>query len=167
MNRLHQDISNLLKPLKHGNRVRRVRRPRLRHIPMLNNAGPIHAVDIRQRNWLWLLIDPDMDQADVAVEVVAQHIEGGVREDAVELGFVGGAALGVEGIVLDEVDGDIGFEGQGGVLESVEVVDEVEEELALLGFGGGLGGAVRWGGDVAAVVRCWVRSAGCEREGGG
>lgn len=109
---------------------------------MLDNARPIHAIDIRERDGFGRLVDPDVDQADIVIEVGAQHVEGGVGQDAVELGLVGGAALLVEGVVLDEVGGDVGFEGEGGVLGDVEGGDEGGEEGALLVGGGGGGGAV-------------------------
>ena len=64
-------MSNRLPPSEHCDRVRRVRRPRLRHVPMLHNARPIHAIDIRQRNRLRHLINPHMYQPDIIIEIVS------------------------------------------------------------------------------------------------
>lgn len=68
--------------LEHGNWVRGIRRPRLRHVPMLNDAGPIHPVDVRQRNgFLVRLIDTHVDEADVVVEALSEHRGGDERND--------------------------------------------------------------------------------------
>lgn len=54
--------------------------------------------------------------------------------------------------MLDEVGGDVGFEGEGGIFLGVEGGDEGGEEGALLGLGGGGGGAVGGGGGVVPVA---------------
>lgn len=87
---------------------------------MLDNARPIHPINIRQRNRLRLLINPDMDQPQIIIEVLPQNFKRSVGDDAAELGLVGGAALLVEGVVLNQVGGDVGVEGEGGVLGGVE-----------------------------------------------
>lgn len=69
-------------PLEHRNRIRSIRRPRLRHVPMLNKARPIHPVNVRQRNGLLVcLIDAHVDEADVVVEAMAEDYGGHERND--------------------------------------------------------------------------------------
>lgn len=113
---------------------------------MLDNTGAIHAINIRQRNRLGLLLDPRLQEADVVVEVLAQDGEAGVGDDAGQFGGVGVAALLVEGVVLGEVDGDVGVEGLGRVLLPVQRLDEGVEDGALLPLGRGTRWAVGVGG---------------------
>lgn len=68
--------------LEHGDWVRGIRRSRLRHVPMLNNAGSIHPVNVRQRNgFLVRLIDTHVDESDVVVEALSEHRGGDERND--------------------------------------------------------------------------------------
>lgn len=90
-----------------------------------------------------------MDEPNIGVEAVSQHRAGHERDDFGELAGVGGAALGVEGVVLDQVFGDVGVEGADDVFLDVEGVDEGGEDLALHGFGGVAWWAVGFG-DVGA-----------------
>ena len=130
--------------LEHRKRICCVRRPRLRDIPMLHNTRPIHPIYIGQRNRLWALIDSHMDQPNIAIEGLPQHIETRIRNNARELRSIGVPSLLVKGVVLDEVDSDIGVKGFCGVLLRVENLDEFEEDFFLV-FGGGVaGGAVRF-----------------------
>lgn len=49
---------------------------------MLNDAGPIHPVDVRQRNgFLVRLVDTHVDEADVVVEALSEHRGGDERND--------------------------------------------------------------------------------------
>lgn len=70
------------RPLEHRNRVRGIRRPRLRHVPMLNKTRPIHPINVCQRNgFLARRIDTDVDEADIVVEAVAQDHGRNKRDD--------------------------------------------------------------------------------------
>lgn len=69
---------------------------------MLDNTRAVHAINVRQSQRLRVLIDDlDMDQAEIAIEVVAQNLELGVGDDAFEYGADGDATLAIEGIMLD------------------------------------------------------------------
>lgn len=75
-------------------------------------------------------------------------------------------ALGVEGVVLGQVEGDVRVEGADDVLFDVEPVDEAGEYLALDVFGRGVAGAVAdvgAGGGVGPGVEAWCREG---EEGG-
>ena len=102
---------------------------------MLDDASPIHTVNIRQRNRLGVLVDPHVGEADVVVEALAQDLEAGVGDDSGQFGGIGVAALLVEGIVFGEVDGDIGVKGLERVFLCIEHFDEGVEDGALLPLG--------------------------------
>lgn len=159
-------------PLEHGNWVRGVRGPRLRHVPMLDNACPIHPVNVCQRNWLLVhLIDTHVDEADVVVEALAEDYVGHKRDNCkrtrsqpfratrisscVRRGsdaeslltvrqflLVRDPALSVKGIVLGQIESDVLVESANDVFFDVELVDESVEDLALDVFRRGVPGAV-------------------------
>lgn len=80
-------LTSIWPPLEHRNRVCGIRRPRLRHVPMLNKACSVHPVNVCQRNgFLVHLIDTHVDEADVVIEAVAEHYRGDKRDDYKELG---------------------------------------------------------------------------------
>ena len=69
-------------PLEHGNRVRGIRRPRLCHVPMLNNASSLHPINICQRNgFLARLINTHVGETDVVVEALSEHGGGDIWDD--------------------------------------------------------------------------------------
>jgi len=120
---------------EHGDRVRRVPRRLLCHIPMLNDTRPIHTVNVRQRDrQMPLLVNPHMDETNVIVETVPQDCAWHEGDDVRQLPSIGIAALLVEGIVLDQVYGNVRVEGAKDVLVDVKGVDEAVEDLALDGF---------------------------------
>ena len=87
-----------------------------------------------------------MNQPNPAIEILPQHLKLYKRNNTRELGGVGIAALRVKGVVLGEVEGDVGVEGFGSVFFGVENFDEVEEDGFLVGGGSVAGGAVGfWG----------------------
>ncbi len=119
--------------LEHGNRVRRICWPRLCHVPMLDDASTVHTIYVGQSNWFLIsLVDPDVSKSDVAVKAHTEDSRGHVRNDVYELVFVGDASLGIKGIVLGKVDGDIGVEGVYNIFLYVELVDEGKENLSLI-----------------------------------
>lgn len=69
-------------PLEHRNRVCGIRRPRLRHVPMLNKACALHPINVRQRNWLLArLIHTHVDEANVVIEAVTEDYGRHKRND--------------------------------------------------------------------------------------
>lgn len=134
---------------------------------MLHDARAVEAIDIRQRDGARVFLDAEMDEADVAVEIVA--LEGELREgdDAVQLGDVGVAALFVEGVVLDEIDGDVVGKGPRHVLVRVELRHEGAEDGFLLRWRGGSGRAVGRVGHVDGPVRIAVWRRRCQEGGQG
>ena len=116
---------------------------------MLNDTGPIHAKDIRDRDRIRLLIDLDHDPAEIIIEAGPQDVEGRRgRQHGRQLGAVGGAALRVERVVLEVVDGPVVVEGARHVLLDVQRVDHGVEDAAL----------VRGGGGARRAVGCGVRA---------
>ena len=109
---------------------------------MLDNARSIHPIDIRQCRRLGLFVNPQMNKPDIIIEAPAQDLEIGKRNDTVYVGLVGGTSLAIEGVVLDEVDVNVGFEGFGAVLFGVERIFECFEDLTLACFVGWAAGAV-------------------------
>ena len=83
-----------------------------------------------------------MSESDVVVKAHAKNCGWYVRDDVGKLRSVGGASLGIEGIVLDEVLSDVGVKGTYDVFLDIEVVDEGEEEFALISLGSGVPRAV-------------------------
>ena len=68
--------------LEHGDRVGGIRRPRLRHVPVLDNACPLHPVNVCQRNgFLARLVHTHVDEADVVVETLAEDCGRHKRDD--------------------------------------------------------------------------------------
>lgn len=132
---------------------------------MLHNARAVEPIDIRQRDGARVVLDAQMDEADVVVEDVALHGELRVGDDGEQLGGVGVAALEVERVMLDEIDGDVVLEGAGYVFVRVELRHEGVEDGVLLGWRGGPGRAVRWlepvdGGGSLIVGWGWVCQEG-------
>ena len=109
---------------------------------MLHNARPIHAINIRQRNRLRVLVHPHVDKPDVAVKVLAENLEVGVRDNPRKLRSIGVPSLSIKGVVLDEVDVNVGVECFRGVLLGVKDLGEVEEDLLLFVGVGVAGGTV-------------------------
>lgn len=82
---LSYPTTSIQPPLEHRNRVRGIRRPRLRHVPMLNKTCAIHPVNICQGNgFLVHLIDTHVDEADVIIEAMTQNYRGNKRDDCQE-----------------------------------------------------------------------------------
>ena len=127
---------------KHRNRVGCIRWPCLRHIPVLHDTRPVHAVYVGQRNRLRKLIHLHMNEPNIGVKAVAQNLEGGIGDDRREFGFVGRTALGIEGVVLDEIDSNVSLESFGHVLLAVERVDKIGEDGTLVELVGWLRRAV-------------------------
>lgn len=129
---------------------------------MLDNASPIHAINIRQRIWLRVVLDPRVKEAKVVVEILPQDGELGIGDDAGQLGGIGVAALLVKGIVLGEVNGYVGVKGLDGVLLPVQDIDEGVEDGALVGFRCRARGTVRLRGSgaVRALGECLRRVIG-------
>ena len=112
---------------------------------MLNDACTIHTIYVRQSNWLLTrLVDPDVSESDIVVKTHPENCRGYIRNDVCELLFVGDASLGIEGIMLGKIDGDIGVEGVYDILLDVELVDESEEYLSLTALWCWMSGAVRF-----------------------
>lgn len=107
-----------LPPLEEPHDIRRIRRPRLGDIPMLDQARPVHAVEIDNRR-LRVSIDPHMHDPEAVVEVPALDVEVRVRDDGLELGGHRVAALGVVGAVPDDRDVDMAVKGRGDFLVGV------------------------------------------------
>lgn len=95
---------------------------------MLNDTRAVHAIDIGNGQRLRLIVDPQMDEADVIIEAGPEHGEGGEGHDLLELGDVGGAPLLVRRVVLDQVLGHVGEEGLGHVLLRVQHLEEGVED---------------------------------------
>lgn len=75
-------LSPIRPPLKHRNRVRGIRRPCLRHVPMLDQARPLHPVNVRQSNGLLArLIYTNVDEADAVVEAMSEDCGRYKRDD--------------------------------------------------------------------------------------
>ena len=158
---------------------------------MLDDACPVHPVNVRQRDRLLArLVDTHVDEADVVVEAVAED-GGGDEGDDCRIGLgvsvsapsdihtfrsrwvagssltvrqfllVRNAALSVEGIVLGQVEGDVRVEGADDVFFDVERVDEAVEDLALDVFGRGVAGAVA----LVGAGAFGVEGAGVEARG--
>ena len=75
--------SMLVEPCsEQGNRVRGISRQILRHVPMLNNACPLHPVNVRQRKRrLALLVDTHVGEANIIVETLTEDYEGHIGND--------------------------------------------------------------------------------------
>ena len=68
--------------LEQGNRVGGISRQILRHVPMLNNACPLHPVNVRQRKRrLTHLIDTHVGEADIVVETLTEDYEWHIGND--------------------------------------------------------------------------------------
>lgn len=132
--------------LKPRELISRVGRVHLRDIPVLYNASPVQTVNIGECHGAGVLVHAHVDEADVVVEVVALHRETRERNDSLQLGGVGVAALGVEGVVLGQIDGDVVHESPRRVFVRVQLGHEVAEDGPLLRRRGGARGAVGWRG---------------------
>ena len=78
-----------------------------------------------------LLVNSHMDQSNIIAETVSQHSARHERNDVRQLSGIGVTALCIEGIVLDQIFGDVGVEGAEDIFLEVEGVDEALEDLAL------------------------------------
>lgn len=87
--------------LKPGDFVGGISGVDLGDIPMLDDARAIEAIDIGEGDGAGVILDAQMDEADIVGEDVALDLELGVRDDGRELGGVGVAALRVERVVLE------------------------------------------------------------------
>ena len=135
---------------------------------MLNDASTVHTIYVGQSNWLLIsLVDPDMSKSDVAVKAHTEDSRGYVRNDVCELVFIGDAPLGIKGIMLGKIDGNIGVKGACNVLLYIELVDKGKENLSLIALWCRMPGAVRFCATVLDGGQCMgLRSVGqCEQAG--
>lgn len=142
-------------PLEHRNRVRGIRRPRLRHVPMLNKARPLHPINVRQSNGLHAqLINTNMDEADAVIEAMSEDYRGYKGDDLRQFLLIRNPTLSIKGIMLGQVESDVLVESTNDVFFAVELVDEAVEDLALDVFGRRVAGAVA-GVGVGAGEEAW------------
>ena len=74
--------TSIQSPLEHCYRVRGIRRSRLGHIPMLNNACAIHPVNVCQRNGFRARrIDTYVNQTNIVIEALTEDYKRDKRED--------------------------------------------------------------------------------------
>lgn len=103
---------------------------------MLDKTRAVHAIDIRQCNrQMSLLIHPYVNESCPVIEPLPQDRARHKRDNVRELGLVGCAALRVEGIMLDQVHGDVVLERISDILFGVEARDESGEDGVLLSWG--------------------------------
>ena len=97
---------------------------------MLDNASPVHAIDIGQSGRLRQHVDFQMDEPNVRIHVVTQDLKVNKGNDASQISDLPSAAVLIVRLVLDEANVDVSEESFGGVLLDVEFVHEFSEDIA-------------------------------------
>jgi hypothetical protein len=161
--------------LKQANWIGIPCRPLLLHIPMLDNARAVHAIEITDRKQR---IDRDLQMiiANAIIKAPMHQIKRDKRDDIIQLRGIRVGTLRTIWGVFDEARIDVFGEGAEDVFLAQELVEELLEDPFLVrgrgfarwavgGFGRGWGGAAvglrNWVGlRVGDWVRGWVGKEG-------